>query len=392
MRKLSLAACMAALLTTTENAMAQIQPVLEKIQFSQIEGWEKADKTESLMAFVRSCVQMKGDNRAFAKTPKFGGTFEDWQKICARSEQLGNNAGQRQITRFFQNNFTPLRVKDPNRKEGLFTGYFEPVVKGSLVRSREFHVPVYKRPGDLVVFDKAQEKQSGIRYGRLVAGQPTPYFTRKEIEQGLFAGKNLELVWLQSHADAFFMQVQGSGRVELPDGSVLRLAYAGKTGLPYTAIGGVLVKKGELEKAALSMQTIRKWIVANPSKAQGLMWKNQSFVFFRLLPETDPGLGPVGAQQVNLAAGISLAIDRRYWAFGTPIWLETKIALDDSNKLQSWRSLLVAQDTGSAIRGYARGDVFWGSGEKAAIIAGQMKAAGEMVVLLPNELADKLVD
>jgi len=391
-KNVTLCASMAAFFMTTEIAMAQTEPVLEKIKFSQIKGWVNADKTKSLQAFVRSCVQMKLDNRAFAKIPKFGGAYKDWQKVCGLTDRLGNNPDQHQITRFFQENFTPLRINDPDRKEGLFTGYFEPVVMGSLVRSTEFQVPVYKRPDNLVVFDKVQQKQSGLRYGRLAAGKPTAYFTRKEIEQGLFAGKNMELAWLKSHADAFFMQVQGSGRVKLPDGSVLRLAYAGKTGLPYTAIGGVLVKDGKLEKATLSMQTIRKWMTDNPSQAQSLMWKNQSFVFFRRLPEAGPQLGPVGAQLVNLMPKVSLAIDRRYWALGTPIWLDTRISLDNTSTLQTWRSLLVAQDTGSAIRGYARGDVFWGSGDQAAIVAGQMKAAGKMTVLLPKELANKLVD
>ena len=384
-------ASVASLLMMTEVAMAQIDPVLEKISFSQITGWGDVDKTKSLMAFVRSCDQMKKDSRAFSKNPKFGGTYNDWLKVCALSEGLGKKPAPAKITQFFQKNFTPLRVNDPKRKEGLFTGYFEPIVKGSLSRSPEYQVPVYSRPDDLVVFSKTQEQQSGLRYGRLVKGKPTAYFTRQEIEQGLFKGKNLELVWLKSLADAFFMQVQGSGQVKLPDGSVIRLAYAGKTGLPYTAIGAVLIEDGELEKAAVSMQSIRKWISHNPSKAQGLMWKNKSFVFFRQLPETDPSLGPVGAQLVNLTPKTSLAIDRRYWSLGTPIWLDTKILLDKTNTLQTWRSLLVAQDTGSAIRGYARGDVFWGSGEKAAIIAGQMKAAGQMIVLLPNALAKKLI-
>lgn len=386
-------ASLVVLLMMAGIAMAQTNHVLKKINFQQITGWATVDKTDALMAFLRSCEQMKEDNRAFSKVPKFGGTYQDWQDICRQSEVFAKtqpNAAQ--ITSFFQNHFVPLQVIDPDRKEGLFTGYFEPVVKGNMTQSSEFPVPVYKRPDDLVVFSKAQEKRFGFRYGRMMDGKPTAYYTRKEIENGLLQGKNLELAWLKNRADAFFMQVQGSGRVELPDGSVLRLAYAGKTGLPYTAIGGVLVNDGELDKTTLSMQTIRQWISDNPSKAKELMWKNQSFVFFRQLPETDPRLGPVGAQLVNLTPNTSLAIDRRYWAFGTPIWLDAKIVFDKSDDPKSWRSLLVAQDTGSAIRGYARGDVFWGSGEKAGVIAGQMKAAGKMIVLLPKALANKLVN
>ena len=372
--------------------MVQAGSILTKTRFEQITGWSKADKTGSFQAFWRSCAQMKQDNRAFSKSPAFGGSYDDWRPVCELLHKLGERPHSEAITAFFENHFTPLTVTDPVLKKGLFTGYFEPVVKGSSSRSDHYNVPVYKRPDDLVVFNKDQEKASGLRYGRLVQGKPVAYYTRQEIEQGLFKGQNLELLWLKDRADAFFMQVQGSGRVELLDGTVIRLAYAGKTGLPYTAIGGVLIADGELEKATLSMQTIRQWMTENPQKSQNLMWKNKSFVFFRQLPKTDPKLGPVGAQHVNLTPQTSLAVDRRYWAFGTPVWLDSKIALNQSDNPETWRSLLVAQDTGSAIRGYARGDVFWGSGADAAIIAGQMKSAGKMTVLLPNALAEKLTD
>jgi len=385
-------ASLVALLTINETAMAQTNSVLQKVTFNHIEGWLESDKTDSLVALIRSCIQMKEDDRAFSKKPEFGGTFLDWKEVCALAEKLPKNPNRKIVTQFFQDNFTPLRVNDPKRKQGLFTGYFEPVVKGSLMPAPDYQIPVYRRPDDLVSFTKSEEKQSGLRYGRMVEGKPTSYYTRQQIEKGLFKGKKLELVWLKTPADAFFMQVQGSGRVELSDGTVMRLAYAGKTGLPYTAIGGVLVNNGQLKKKTLSMQTIRQWMEENPDKAQDLMWKNKSFVFFRILKDIDPELGPVGAQHVNLTPKTSLAVDRRYWSLGTPVWLDTKISLDGSAITQPWRALLVAQDTGSAIRGYARGDVFWGSGDEAGVIAGQMKAAGTMVVLLPKKLAARLVD
>ncbi len=372
--------------------MEQAVPILTETEFSKMESWSGSDKTGSLKAFRRSCGRMKQDDRAFSKKPAFGGRFKDWQAVCAISEKLGQKPTADEINSFFENHFTPIIVNDPVLEQGLFTGYFEPVVEGSLSPTDYYNIPVFKRPDDLVTFTQDQEKQTGLRYGRLVNGKPAPYYTRQEIEQGHLNGKGLELVWLKNRADAFFMQVQGSGRVNLPNGDVMRLAYAGKTGLPYTAIGGVLIADGELEKSTLSMQTIRQWMDENPQKSQSLMWKNKSFVFFRQLPEIDPGLGPVGAQHVNLTPHVSLAIDRRYWAFGTPIWLDTKIEMSQSESPKQWRSLLVAQDTGSAIRGYARGDVFWGSGDQAALIAGQMKAAGKMTVLLPKPLAQKLLD
>jgi len=372
--------------------MAHADSVLTKTGFDQIKGWSDIDKTGSLAAFRRSCDQMQQDNRAFSKAPTFGGTHEDWREVCSVSRQLGLNPEPKNITAFFENHFTAMKVNDPDLEQGLFTGYFEPVVKGSSSPSAEYSVPVYNRPENLVTFNKQQQEKTGLRYGRLEGGQPLAYYSRQEIEQGLFDGQNLELVWLKDRADAFFMHIQGSGRVELPDGKTIRLAYAGKSGLPYTAIGAVLINQGELERSEVSMQTIRQWMDKNPDKAKELMWKNKSFIFFRQLPQTDPKLGPVGAQLVNLTPQISLAVDRRYWALGTPVWLETEIDLNNQNKPQNWRSLLIAQDTGSAIRGYARGDVFWGSGEKAAQIAGNMKAAGKMIVLLPNALAKKLAD
>jgi len=372
--------------------MVQAGPILTKISFDQIDGWSKADKTASLRAFSRSCVQMKQDNRAFSKGPAFGGTYKDWREVCAGLLKLGKEPDSKSITTFFENNFTPLAVNDPNLKQGLFTGYFEPVVKGSLSPGKDYNVPVYKRPADLVTFSKDQAQASGLRYGRLIDGKPVAYFTRKEIEQGLLEGQNLEIVWLKSPVDAFFMHIQGSGRVQLPDGKSIRLAYGGKSGLAYTAIGAVLIANGEMEKSMVSMQTIRRWMKDNPDKARELMWHNKSFIFFRKLPDTDPGLGPVGAQLVNLTPQKSLAVDRRYWALGTPVWLDTKINTKQSENLQTWRSLLIAQDTGSAIRGYSRGDVFWGSGDDAALIAGQMKSAGKMIALLPKALAEKLVN
>ena len=372
--------------------MNQSAAIISKMRFDQIEGWSKADKTSSLQAFARSCAQMKQDNRAFSKGPEFGGTREDWQQVCAALQQVGENPDEKTATAFFEDNFTPLAVNDPNLKKGLFTGYFEPVVQGSLSRSDQYNIPVYKKPDDLVTFTKEQQEASGLRYGRLLDGKPVAYFTRKKIEQGLLEGKNLELVWLKDRVDAFFMHIQGSGRVELPDGKAIRMAYGGKTGLPYTAIGAVLIANGELEKSTVSMQSIRQWMKDNPDKAQELMWNNKSFIFFRKLAETESNLGPVGAQLVNLTPQKSLAVDRRFWALGTPVWLETQINIEKSDDLQNWSSLLIAQDTGSAIRGYARGDVFWGSGDEAALIAGKMKSAGKMIILLPNSLAKKLVD
>lgn len=365
---------------------------LRPVTFASLSGWQSSDKTAAFQAFVSSCQQMSQDDRAFAKKPLFGGVYQDWQTVCDAALNISVNGPNNDIQGFFEQKFVPLQVMDKKKPNGLFTGYFEPEVQGSLVKSEQYSIPVYAKPKSLVRFNEQQEKQSGLRYGRLVDGKPVTYFTRKEIEEGALASAKLEILWLKSPVDAFFMQIQGSGRVELPDGSFVRIAYAAKTGLPYTAVGGELVKSGDLEKEKVSMQTIRNWMEKNPKDAVKLRLKNKSFVFFRLLDQFRPQSGPVGAQGIGLSPKASIAIDRRFWPFGMPLWLDTKIKFSQEEKAKKWRALLISQDTGSAIRGMARGDVFWGAGRKAAWIAGHMKAAGVMTILLPKALAKDLLN
>jgi membrane-bound lytic murein transglycosylase A len=255
-----------------------------------------------------------------------------------------------------------------------------------LTPTGEFKVPIYRKPDDLVPFDEKAQTATGLKYGRLRNGKSEAYFTRKEIEQGVLAGRHLELVWLKSWVDAFFIHVQGSGRISLPGGKFMRLAYAGKTGRTYTGIGGVLVQKGLLSKDDMSMQALRRWMAAHPEDARELMWQNESFIFFREVEVNDPSLGAPGAQKIPLHPKRSLAVDRSIWAFGTPIWLDTQTPSGPDGKLETFQRLMIAQDTGTAIKGYARGDVYWGWGESAAMTAGHMKSPGQMTVLLPKTM------
>jgi membrane-bound lytic murein transglycosylase A len=263
-------------------------------------------------------------------------------------------------------------------------------VRGSRVKGGRYQVPLYRRPPDLEAFDAAARQATGLAYGRRIGNTPEPYYSRKEIETGALAGQNLELVWLTDWADAFFLQIQGSGRVRLEDGSLMRVAFAAKTGLPYTAVGGILARRGDIPLSEISMQSIREWMARHPDAARELMWQNQSYVFFREIPASDPALGPPGAQQVALTPLRSLAVDRAYWAFGTPMWLDAVVPSGPAGALQRLRRLLIAQDTGSAIKGRVRGDVFWGTGEAAATVAGHMKSPGVMVALLPKAVAARL--
>lgn len=375
----------ALLLVMSSIMSAAASPILEPTSFERIEGWREADHHEALATFRRSCAEIEATGHAFQRKVVYSGTRRDWLAICAKLK-----AGIDART-FFETSFTPLIVRDPARPEGLFTGYYEPQAEGSLKPGGAYKVPVYAKPADLVAFDAAAAKRSGFAYGRMADGKPQGYFTRREIEEGALKGQGLELVWLKDWADAFFIQVQGSGRVRLPSGKVMRLGYAAKTGQPYTAIGGVLVERGILARENMSMQAIRTWMRANPQAARELMWENKSFVFFREVTVDDPKLGPPGAQKVALTPYHSLAIDRSLWVFGTPVWLDTQAPKGEAGTLTPFRNLMVAQDTGTAIKGHARGDVFWGAGEEAALTAGHMKSPGLMIVLLPKPLAKRLL-
>lgn len=363
---------------------------LHFVEFHGIPGWSGDDLAGAWDAFRRSCREIVDEGRAFSRSMHYGGTREDWLGVCRPALALPGDVAPDGVRRFFETNFRAFAIEDEGRREGLFTGYYEPEAEGSLERSARFAVPIYAKPRDLVTFDADAEKASGIRYGRLVQGKPRPYWTRREIEEGALAGRGLELVWLASWADAFFIHVQGSGRVRLPDGRVMRLAFSGKNGLPYTAIGGVLVKRGEVPAADMSMQAIRAWLARHPDRGRDLMWENSSFVFFRETRREAHDLGPPGAQLVGLTPNRSLAVDRAFWAFGTPLWIDTEVPDAAGGASRHYRRLMFAQDTGSAIKGAIRGDVFFGTGEDAGAVAGLMKGRGRMIALLPNSLARRL--
>ena len=271
----------------------------------------------------------------------------------------GNHVAARN---FLERWFAPFAVAGRQGKNGLFTGYFEPEIAGSLQKSQRFSAPIYARPRDL---PKARR------------GAATRYHDRRQIEAGALDGAARPLAWAADPVDVFFLQIQGSGRVRLPDGKILRLGFDGHNGHPYTSIGGVLVRRGALDLDTVSMQSIRAWLAANPMEIRPVLNSNARYVFFR--PLTGPG--PIGAENVALTPGRSLAVDRRLIPFGAPVWLDTSEALDAKRKL---RRLMVAQDTGGAIKGAVRGDIFFGAGPGAAARAGRMNRPGRYFLLLPR--------
>jgi membrane-bound lytic murein transglycosylase A len=301
--------------------------------------------------------------------------------IRAEADALGDNPSGEAARRFFEANFSVARVI-PQPDSAIVTGYFEPELTGSLEPTARFTVPVYALPDDLVLI--ADENRPGgwpadHTGARRTDGGLVPYFTRGEIEQGALAGRRLELCYLESAAEAFVMHVQGSGCVRLPDGSPLRLGFSGKNGHPYTSIGKVLVARGELDVSKATLDALLAWIAADTERGRRLMWENNSFIFFHIRA---PGIDGPLAHGVPLTPGRSLAVDPRYHQLGLPVWVRAPgLTAPDGH---AFNRLMIAQDTGSAIRGPVRGDIFWGSGSEAGRIAGATKHACEFLVLIPN--------
>lgn len=360
---------------------------LERLTFTDLPAWQREDHADALRVMARSCEELVSKGSGFARKAALSGSRKDWNKTCRMIIGQAADASPAQARQLLEDLFVPVRLKGST---GQFTAYFEPEVEGSPVQTDVYNVPVLKRPSDLVKLSAADARRLGVGYGRIHNGKAEAYHTRQEIEQGKLAGRGLEIAWLKSWADLFFMQVQGSGRVRLPDGSVLRLAYSLKSGLPYTSIGKVLIERGEMTREGMSMQALRKWLDDHPGEARAVMWENESYVFFRKLDGVDPDLGPVGAQQLPLTPFRSLAVDRSVWALGVPVWVSTTVFRN--GKRQPFNALMVAQDTGSAIRGPQRGDIFFGSGDQAGLDAGLMDQPGELIALLPRSLATRLLD
>ena len=341
------------------------------VTFSEIPSWNSDNHAEALAVFLKSCPPLERQGiRGFADTSV-------WRRVCSRARNIWRSDNS-QAKRFFEENFYPVAVSGLGGTTGLITGYYEPELRGMRKQSKKYNVPLYVRPPDLVTVSLGRfrdDLQGQKIAGRVVKGSLLPYPDREKIERGALDNQNLELVWVDSAEDAFFLHIQGSGRIRLTDGSTLRVGYAGTNGHPYTAIGRELIARGAVAPEKMSMQAIRAWLSENPADGARLMRTNRSYVFFRELI----GRGPLGAQGVALTPKRSLAIDRRLLPLGLPVWIDT---IEPGGA--PFRRLMVAQDTGGAIRGAVRADIFWGAGAKAANNAGHMKSPGRYWFLFPR--------
>jgi membrane-bound lytic murein transglycosylase A len=338
---------------------------LKPVSFAELDGWRDDDHAAAFRALLKSC-------HADPELP-----------LCTAAILLGDKVSGEGARIFFEDLYTP-HVIEGSDVAGFVTGYYEPEVQGSRTRGGKFQVPVYRRPDDLITVAPDTERArfndriTGIR--QTPEGQ-VPYYTREEIWAGALAGRGLELLYLDDEVELFFMQVQGSGRVRLADGSSVRLGFAGKNGHPYTSIGKRLVERGEGRPEQMTMEGVKSWLRADPGRGRALMQENRSYVFFRAL-DGEGRDGPLGAEGVPLTPGRSLAVDTEYHRLGLPVFVTVPgLATEEG---QAFRRLMIAQDAGSAIRGPERGDIFWGSGAAAGATAGSTRHAARFYVLLPK--------
>jgi membrane-bound lytic murein transglycosylase A len=350
---------------------------LQAARWSDLPGWESDDLTAAWPAFLQSCRGLTG-------TPR----WPTWRAVCREARALsGDDASA--IRRFFESRFAPYRLVNPDGSaQGRVTGYYEPLLYGSRTRTEKYTQPVLGEPPDLLTIDLSEvvpEVKNVRLRGRLVGKRVLPYYSRAQIAERKLADihPGSVLLWVENAVELFFLQIQGSGRVQLPDGSLVRLGYANQNGHPYRAIGRVLAERGELAIERASMQGIQNWARANPSRLAEVLDTNPSYVFFREMPDTPGGgdEGPQGALGVPLTPGRSIAIDPRHVPLGAPVFLATTEPLSTTPLAR----LMLAQDTGGAIRGVVRADFFWGFGAEAGEKAGRMKQSGAMWVLLPEE-------
>jgi membrane-bound lytic murein transglycosylase A len=367
-------------LAVTGPALAREVPMklrnahVEPLTFASLAGWADDDHAAAFRAFSKSCAAILNGSKAVrAARPMYGGLY----KACRRAAELGP-VNEAQARSFFESRFRPYAISKAGEADGFFTGYYETEVEGSRVRTAEFKYPFYARPADLIM-PKSKRGHPARRAGKKLV----PYYTRAQIEDGAIAGKGLVLCWAKDPVDVFFAQIQGSTRVKLQDGGMLRLNYIAHNGLPYTPVGRYLIDKGYIPREDMSMDRIRAWMDANPEEARELRRTNRSYVFFE---KTDLGAHTAieGAQGVTLTPLRSLAVDKSIHVYGTPIWIDANLPIASEEPNTPFRRLLIAQDTGSAIVGPARADIFFGAGEEIGHVAGRIKQHGRFVMLVPS--------
>nr|WP_250889163.1 murein transglycosylase A [Mesorhizobium sp. dw_380] len=360
-----------------------MSPLLLEKSFDDLPGWGGDEHLPAFEAFRRSALHVP------TKPYRSGALGVDFNAFAeAYAEARGvSPANQQQARAFFERHFVPMLVRPEAGGAGLVTGFYEPQVEASPVRTGRFVVPLMSRPADLVDVDDANRPQGMdpyLAFARRTADGPVEYFDRGAIERGALAGQGLEIAWLADKVDAFFIHVQGAARLAMTDGRLCRVTYAAKSGQRFTGPGKVLSEAGEIPLAEVTMQSIRAWFKAHPKRVDEILWQNRSYIFFRKADVDDAALGPIAAAKVPLTPGRSVAVDRLLHTFGTPFYIDAPTLT--AFEAKPFRRLMIAQDTGSAITGPARGDLFAGSGDAAGEIAGVVRNAADFYALVPRAL------
>ena len=377
-----LLAAILAMTAPSAQAPAQVGDArLQPLGFNDLPGWNRDEHGAAFGAFRRSCAAALGE-----KPPLRAGQPADaaLAAVC-RKALAGPNLKGEKARAFFEAHFAPYEIATPSGR-GFLTGYFEPEFRGSRRPTPEFTVPLLARPDDLVTVPQGETLAGlapGLQAARRTSTGLEPYPDRSAIETGALGALAKPVVYLREPGEAFIIHVQGSARIRLPDGSAMRVAYAGRNGHPYTSIGRLLVEMGEMTVEESSLERLMGWLRQNPARARELMHQNRSYIFFREATELRAEDGPIGGAGVPLTAGRSLAVDRNLWSYGLPFWLDGELPLPNGGS-EPLRRLTIAQDTGTAIVGPARGDFFFGSGADAGTRAGLLRHAARFVVLLPK--------
>jgi membrane-bound lytic murein transglycosylase A len=355
------------------------------LNWADVAGWLDDDQLAAFQAFRASCAPILAQTKPPSDDRVLGVSLREPCRV-AKASDISTIAAARA---FFEAQFRPLRISRLGEDEGFVTGYYEPIVDGSRTQTDVYNVPVYRRPSNLFVrgFNQASESlpNKGAVYRKIGRRKLVPYYDRGEIEDGAIAGRGLELCWLKNQTDLLFMQIQGSARIRFDDGSMLRINYDAHNGYPYTAVGRILIDRNIIPKDQMSMQRIRQWMDENPDGAKELRRQNRAYVFFRqvTLAATEEA---IGAQGVHLTAGRSVAVDKSLHVYGTPFFIAGKLPIESEQSTTPFGRLMVAQDTGSAIVGPARADLYFGAGAEAGRVSGRLRHGAQFVMLVPNSL------
>jgi membrane-bound lytic murein transglycosylase A len=355
------------------------------LAWADIPGWNADDQLAAFRTFRASCRPIAAQRGAIPDPKALGVSLRDPCRD-ARATEISDGTKARS---FFEAHFVPVKISRLGEGDGFVTGYYEPVLQGSKIQTDVYNVPVYRRPSNLFVKGYKQDSpdlpNKGQVFRKIGRRKLVPYYDRGEIEDGAIAGRGLEICWLKDQTDLLFAQIQGSARIRMEDGSTIRINYDAHNGYPYTAVGRILIERGIIPREEMSMHKIREWMEQNPDGAKELRRQNKSYVFFREVNLSDKDEA-VGAQGVPLTPGRSIAVDKSLHVYGTPFFIEGELPIESEQSKTPFHRLMIAQDTGSAITGPARADLYFGAGADAGKVSGRLKHSMRFVMLVPKSL------